>query len=106
MRHVPSGFVVPHPVSERELVQLILALRLFLVDVGIALSTRESKDLRHALVGLGVTHMSAGSKTEPGGYSEPGTAGEQFEIADTRTPVEVAGALADDGYCPVFKDWT
>jgi 2-iminoacetate synthase len=116
-------------VSDAELVQLTCALRLFLPDVGIVLSTREPARLRDGLMGLGVTHMSAGSHTEPGGYTgagreklhrtergrivelikEAGDASEwatgQFDIADERSPGEVAEQIARAGYEPVWKDW-
>ena len=91
--------------SDRDLVQLLVALRLALPDVGIAISTRESPALRDRLVPLGVTQMSAGSRTEPGGYSHPREAEPQFEVEDARTPDEVAAAIARLGYDPVWKDW-
>jgi 2-iminoacetate synthase len=61
--------------------------------------------LRDGLVPLGVTLMSAGSHTEPGGYAEPSDAEPQFEISDDRSPEEVAAALRARGYDPVWKDW-
>jgi len=84
--------------------QLACALRLVLPDVGLSLSTREAPALRDGLLPLGFTQMSAGSHTEPGGYSEPSDAEPQFEISDTRTPDEVAGALRTAGYDPVWMD--
>lgn len=84
---------------------MICALRLFLPDVGFTLSTREASGLRDCLIPLGVTAMSAGSRTEPGGYSRPGTGGAQFEVADERPPEEVAEALRCRGYEPVWKEW-
>jgi 2-iminoacetate synthase len=92
-------------VDDRSFVQLLCAMRLFLPDVGLVLSTREPPALRDALVRLGVTHMSAGSHTEPGGYAAPSDAEPQFEIADTRSPAELAGVLRAAGYDPVWKDW-
>jgi len=97
-------------ISDRDLTQLICALRLFLPDVGIVLSTRESASLRNGLIPLGVTHMSAGSHTSPGGYSALETptetqATEQFNIADDRAPDEVARQIDRLGYEPVWKDW-
>jgi 2-iminoacetate synthase len=100
-----AGF--PHPpeaMTDAELAQAVAALRLFLPDVGIVLSTRERPELRDGLARLGVTHMSAGSRTEPGGYSEPGEAEEQFVVSDDRPPAEVATALSAAGYEPVWKD--
>jgi 2-iminoacetate synthase len=93
------------PVGDAEFVQLICALRIALPTAGIVLSTRESAELRDRLVPLGITHMSAGSSTEPGGYAEPGSAGEQFHLEDLRSPAEVAQRLRELGYDPVFKDW-
>jgi 2-iminoacetate synthase len=61
--------------------------------------------LRDRLAPLGITHMSAGSSTEPGGYEHPGEAGEQFELEDRRSPADVASSLRALGYEPVFKDW-
>ena len=83
----------------------LLSLRIFLEDVGIVLSTREQPELRQRLVLSGVTHLSAGSKTDPGGYHLRKKAGNQFDIADTRTPKQVADALKKLGLDPVFKDW-
>ena len=91
-------------VSDREFAQLVCALRLCLPDVGISLSTREAPALRDGLVRLGVTAMSAGSHTEPGGYTAPGDADPQFDVSDTRSPAEVAAALAAAGYEAVWRD--
>jgi 2-iminoacetate synthase len=100
-----GGFVPPQPVSVAELVHIITAMRIALPAAGIVLSTREPAVLRDRLVRLGITHMSAGSSTEPGGYNDPGDAGEQFHLEDTRTAEEVARRLVELGYDPIFKDW-
>jgi 2-iminoacetate synthase len=100
-----GGYRPTSPVSDGDFVQMVCALRLMFPDVAITLSTRESPRLRDALVGLGVTHMSAGSSTEPGGYAEPGGAEPQFAISDERTPAEVATSLREAGYEAVWKDW-
>jgi 2-iminoacetate synthase len=100
-----GGFVPDHAVGDRELVQLMCFFRIALPTAGIVLSTREPAELRDRLVPLGVTQMSAGSSTEPGGYEEPGAAGEQFELEDVRSPDNVAQRLREIGYEPVFKDW-
>ena len=113
--------------NNRALVQTICALRLFLPDVGIVLSTREPANLRDKLIPLGVTMMSAGSHTEPGGYTGAGnnnlhytkrgriqeikedtsewSATGQFDIADERDPSAIASTLTRLGYEPVWKDW-
>ena len=94
-----------HPVDDRSFVQLLCALRLLLPDAGLVLSTREEPDLRDALLRLGVTQVSAGSSTEPGGYGDPDGAEPQFEVADRRAAAEVAEAVRAAGYDPVWKDW-
>jgi 2-iminoacetate synthase len=105
LRPAAGGYRPARPVSDAQLVQLLSALRLALPDVGIVLSTREAPSLRDALVPLGITHMSAGSHTEPGGYAAPSEAEPQFEVSDTRSPAKVAAALRAAGYDPVWKDW-
>ncbi|MBI4729387.1 MAG: 2-iminoacetate synthase ThiH [Acidobacteria bacterium] len=105
LRPSASGYSPEHPVTDRELVQLICALRLLLPDVGLVLSTREEAELRDRLVPLGITHTSAGSHTEPGGYGEPDAAGRQFEVADGRSVAEVVAAIRAMGYEAVWKDW-
>jgi 2-iminoacetate synthase len=121
--------------SNREMAQLVCAFRLMFPDAGIVLSTRETPKLRDGLVPLGVTMMSAGSHTEPGGYTGAGkekihhtergriielaagssewaaqenratNATGQFEISDDRSPHEVAALIRKLGYEPVWKDW-
>lgn len=88
-----------------ELVQLISAFRLFDSTVEISLSTRESSNFRDEAVNLGVTTLSAASRTEPGGYAEPSQALEQFETDDSRSVPEVCAMLERKGLSPVFKDW-
>ena len=95
----------PHLLGDADLVQMLLALRLCFADAGMVISTRESGRLRDNLVSMGITKMSAGSKTNPGGYSEEGKSTGQFEIDDKRTPQEVSAMIADKGFEPVWKDW-
>ena len=85
--------------------RLMCALRLFLPDAGIVLSTREPQQFRDNLVPIGVTHMSAGSKTAPGGYGVKSETEGQFEVSDLRSPREVARMITAAGYEPVWKDW-
>lgn len=96
--------VVPRVLTDAEFTQAICALRLAQPDAGIVLSTREPPALRDGLARLGITHMSAGSKTEPGGYGDPGAAEPQFAISDERGVPDVAAMLAGLGYDPVWKD--
>jgi 2-iminoacetate synthase len=118
-------------ITDRELVQLVCAMRLMFPDVGLVLSTRETSKLRNGLIPLGITLISAGSHTEPGGYTGAGkenlhhtergrmvdldasewaggvtpAATGQFQIADERSAGQVALMLRGLGYEPVWKDW-
>jgi 2-iminoacetate synthase len=105
LHNVPDTFQIPCPLDDRSLVHIIVALRLFLEDAGIVLSTRESAELRQNLLPLGITQMSAGSKTAPGGYGTSEESGEQFSISDNRDPESVGDALLRAGFEPVWKDW-
>jgi 2-iminoacetate synthase len=128
LRPAAGGFHPAFSMSDRELAQLICAFRVTFPEVGIVLSTRERAALRDALAPLGVTMMSAGSHTEPGGYTGQGgdelhrtvrgrivapdfengedrLATGQFEISDERSPAEVAAVLRRRGFEPVWKDW-
>jgi 2-iminoacetate synthase len=105
LRPAAGGFAPADAVGDRDFVQLLCALRLLLPDLAVSLSTREPPALRDALLRLGVTHLSAGSHTEPGGYAAPSDAEPQFEISDTRSAAEMATVLRDAGYDPVWKDW-
>ncbi len=105
MRPAEGGFKPLSVVSDQNLVQAITALRIYLNDVGLVLSTREGAELRDNLVRLGITHMSAGSRTNPGGYLVEPDSCEQFEVEDTRSPAVVAKRLTELGFDPVFKDW-
>ena len=105
MRPADGGFAPLNPVSDPHFVQLICALRLLLPDAGLVMSTRESAKLRDHLLPLGITQMSAGSCTSPGGYADGDRSTEQFAIDDDRTPAEVCAILRERGYDPVWKDW-
>ncbi|WP_114749114.1 2-iminoacetate synthase ThiH [Pleomorphovibrio marinus] len=91
--------------SDRELVQLICAYRLWNPDLELSLSTRESEVFRDHAISLGVTSMSAGSKTNPGGYSAEEDSLEQFSIDDNRSPKQISKIISSKGYDPVWKDW-
>lgn len=92
-------------ISDRELAQLTFAFRIFDHDVDISYSTRECAALRNGMATLGVTSMSAGSKTDPGGYEVYPQSLEQFAVSDERTPAQVAADLRAAGYEAVWKDW-
>ena len=127
LRPCAGEFQPTHSLPDRDFVQLICALRVTFPQVGIVLSTREPAALRDAILPLGITMMSAGSHTEPGGYTGQGrddlhltvrgkavapgelaaetNATGQFEIADERSPAQIAELLRAQGLEPVWKDW-
>ena len=105
IRPADGGFQPLHPVSDRHFVQLLCTLRLLLPDAGLVLSTRESAALRNNLLPLGITQMSAGSCTAPGGYADKDLSTQQFAIDDDRSPEEVCRLIRASGYEAVWKDW-
>jgi len=131
IRPAAGGFTPQFPLPDREFIQLLCAFRMCFPQVGLVMSTRESPEFRDLCAPLGVTMMSAGSHTEPGGYTgegkddlhltvrgrivenvagmqqEGGATGAtgQFEISDERSAAEVAGVLRTLGLEPVWKDW-
>jgi len=126
LRPAAGGYEPDHPLGDRDFVQLLCAFRLHFPRVGLVLSTREPAALRDAVAPLGITLMSAGSHTEPGGYTGVGQenlhltvrgralacdtpadalATEQFSTSDQRPPAEVAARLRHLGLDPVWKDW-
>jgi 2-iminoacetate synthase len=126
LRPAAGGFEPTHPLEDREFVQVLCALRICFPQTGIVLSTREAPRFRDGLIPLGITMMSAGSHTEPGGYTGAGRealhqtirgratpaentegagATEQFMISDSRPAAEMVNALRRQGYEAVWKDW-
>jgi 2-iminoacetate synthase len=128
LRPAAGGFHPLFSMTDRELAQVVCALRITFPQLGIVLSTRERAPLRDSLTLIGVTIMSAGSHTEPGGYTRQGhehlhrtvrgrivapeyqddedqLATGQFEISDERSPAEIAAVLRRRGIEPVWKDW-
>ena len=91
--------------TDPELLQVICAFRLLDEDVELSLSTRESENFRNHVVQLGITSMSAASKTNPGGYTVDLQSLEQFEISDERSPVEISNMLQNQGLEVIWKDW-
>lgn len=100
-----SGFQPNVVISDREFAQLTFAFRIFDHDVDISYSTRETPEFRANMMHLGVTSMSAGSQTEPGGYATCPDALEQFEVTDHRSPLAVRDSIVNGGYDVVWKDW-
>ncbi len=105
LRPAAGGFAPLLNVSERDLTQMVFALRIFDQDVGLLMSTREEARYRDGMLGLGPTRLSAGSCTAPGGYANADSGGEQFSVGDERSLVEVCAAIRKIGLDPVRKDW-
>lgn len=106
LRPCTGGLEPAVVMSDRQLAQLVCAWRLFSPTLDLSLSTRESATFRNGAVRLGITQMSAESRTQPGGYAEGDKEElEQFAIHDDRPVGEVAAAVRQAGLQPVFKDW-
>jgi 2-iminoacetate synthase len=105
LRPFSGGLEPKVEMTDKELVQLICAYRIMNEEVEISLSTRESEKFRNHCIQLGVTSISAGSKTNPGGYAVEPDSLEQFEISDERSPAQIADMIRMGGYEPVWKDW-
>lgn len=110
LRPCEGEFYSGKHISDRQLVQLICAYRLFKPEAELSLSTRESEKFRDNVLPLGITTMSAYSSTHPGGYADDNITGsddlEQFETDDNRRPEVVARAIKKQGLEPVWKDWS
>ena len=105
LRPCTGGIQPKVELSDAGLVQMICAFRLFNPQLDISLSTRETPELRDNLLPLGITHISAGSSTQPGGYQQPDSQLDQFEISDERSVELVIKAMRLQGLQPVWKDW-
>lgn len=105
LRPFSGGLDPKVEMNDRELVQLICAYRIFNEEVELSLSTRETERFRNNVIRLGITSISAGSKTNPGGYAVEPQSLEQFEISDERSPQEIADMIRQQGYEVVWKDW-
>ena len=104
LRPFAGCYTPKHPISDKDFLKFMLAMRIMFPDLGMSLSTRESSVLRDHLSHLCITQMSAESKTEPGGYSGK-KALKQFEISDSRSLSSICKLLEDKGLEPIFKDW-
>ncbi|MBB6236953.1 2-iminoacetate synthase [Pedobacter sp. AK013] len=105
LRPFSGGLEPKVAMNDKELVQLICAYRLFNSEVELSISTRETMAFRNQVIKLGITAISAGSKTNPGGYQVEPQSLEQFEISDERSAQEIAAMIRKQGYEPIWKDW-
>lgn len=103
--HVGDEFIPDSVVTDADLVQIMTASRVFIPRMGITISTREAPDFRNNIIGLGVTKISAGAKTEVGGHSGEKKTESQFDVSDERNIEEMAEMILSRGYQPVYKDW-
>ncbi len=106
LRPQAGNFAAPITVDEAWLARFVFAVRIVLPDVPLLLSTRERPEFRDGMAGLGISKMSAGSRTTVGGYdgAEPSTGG-QFQVCDERGVPEFCAMLRSRGLQPVFKNW-
>ncbi len=105
MRSHAGDFQPAYDITDRNLVQFMLAFRLYMPRAGITLSTRENAAFRDNVIRLGVTKMSAGSSTKVGGHTTGEKETGQFDICDHRNVSEMKINIQRLGYQPVFKDW-
>ena len=100
-----GDFMPDYDVTDKNMVQIMTAMRIFMPRCGITISTRECKEFRDNILPLGVTKMSAGVSTKVGGHTQEEKDTGQFDISDGRSVVEMASDLTEMGYQPVYKDW-
>lgn len=105
LRPFSGGLKPKVDMNDRDLVQLICAYRILNEEVELSISTRETEKFRNNIIKLGITSMSAGSRTNPGGYAVEKQSLEQFEISDERSPAEIVQMIHNQGYEAVWKDW-
>jgi 2-iminoacetate synthase len=105
LRPCASGIELKSVMTDKQLVQLICAWRIFNQELELSMSTRESETFRNNIIKLGITSISADSKTDPGGYANPAVNLEQFEINDKRSTKEFVKSIEAQGYEAVFKGW-
>ena len=105
LRPFSGGLDPKVEMTDPDLVQLICAFRMLDEDVELSISTRESETFRNHIVNLGITSISAESKTNPGGYVVEPQSLEQFEISDERSTEAIAAMLQAQGLDVVWKDW-
>lgn len=106
LRPCKGGLQPKSIMSDKQLVQLICAYRLFNPQVELSLSTRESERFRDNALPLGITSISAASKTQPGGYASDFVELEQFEISDERSAANIEAVIRNRGLDPMWKDWS
>ncbi len=105
INHAEGEYKPKYSLDDKTFLQIMLVYRLYMPNIGINISTRERASFRDNLIGLGVTKLSAGSKTDVGGYEGIDSSTPQFDISDERSVEEIVKIIKQKGYQPVFKDW-
>jgi 2-iminoacetate synthase len=103
--NAPAAIKPPHPVSDHDFKKLVAIIRMAVPYTGMILSTRETPALRSEVFALGISQISAGSRTNPGGYQEDSSEAfraAQFNLGDTRTLDEVILDITEHGHIPSF----
>ncbi|HBL53963.1 MAG TPA: [FeFe] hydrogenase H-cluster radical SAM maturase HydG [Syntrophaceae bacterium] len=103
--NAPAAIKPPHPVSDHDFKKLVAIIRMAVPYTGMILTTRETAALRSEVFDYGVSQISAGSRTNPGGYSDTTSdrfRAAQFNLGDTRTPDEVILDITERGHIPSF----
>ncbi|QGM79944.1 thiamine biosynthesis protein ThiH [Otariodibacter oris] len=105
LRPCTGGMEPASVMNDKQLLQVICAFRIFFPEIELSLSTRESPTFRDNVVPIAINTISAGSKTQPGGYANPKPELDQFSPYDERSPMEIQNVLIEKGLQPVWKDW-
>jgi 2-iminoacetate synthase len=96
--------ISPRYVGERQLLQVLLAYRIFMPYAAVTISTRERAGFRDHAIGLAATKISAGVKVSVGGHDAEQKGDGQFEIADPRDVAQVHAMIQSIGMQPVYSD--
>jgi 2-iminoacetate synthase len=103
--NAPAAIAPPHPVNDHDFKKLVAIIRMAVPYTGMILSTRENPTIRSEVFALGISQISAGSRTNPGGYQEDTSEAfraAQFNLGDTRTLDEVILDITEHGHIPSF----
>jgi 2-iminoacetate synthase len=103
--YINNAEISPHGVREKQLLQVLLAFRIFMPFASIAISSRERAGFRDNIIGLAANKISAGVKVGVGGHEIEKKGDEQFEIADARDVSQVHAMILEKGLQPVYTDY-
>lgn len=103
--YINNAEINPHGIQEKQLLQVLLAYRIFMPFASINISTRERAGFRDNIIGLAANKISAGVKVGVGGHDAEQKGDEQFEISDTRDVSQIHAAILSKGLQPVYTDY-